>query len=93
MTLFFIISVIYPYGLIFNVKLFDNDTSLFAIINCFKASASVPYSDLLKIQDWAHQWKMSFNPYQTKQSQEVIFSTKTNKIVYPPLLQLFIHLL
>ena len=32
--------------------------------------------DLSKINDWAIQWKMSFNPYPTKQAQELIFSRK-----------------
>ena len=35
--------------------------------------------DLQKITDWAHQWKMSFNPDQSKQAQEVIFSRKMAK--------------
>ena len=29
--------------------------------------------DLPKIAEWAHQWKMSFNPDLRKQAQEVIF--------------------
>lgn len=41
---------------------------------------------MLKIQDWANQWKVSFNQDRDKQAQEVIFSRKTNKIAYPPLL-------
>ena len=47
-------------GLISDVKLFSNDTSLFSIVNCAKASASVLNNDLLKMQDWAYQWKMPF---------------------------------
>ena len=39
-----------------------------------------------KIQDWAYHWKVSFNQDQDKQAQEVIFSRKTNKSVYPSLL-------
>ena len=42
-------------------------------------------SDLLKIQDWAYQWKMSFNPDRTKQAQEIIFSRKKNATTHPPL--------
>ena len=36
-------------------------------------------SDLEKIFNWAHQWKMSFNPDPKKQAQEVIFSRKRVK--------------
>ena len=68
-----------------NVKLSANDTSLFSIVNCSKASASILNSDLLKIKDWTYQWKTPFNPNQAKQSQEAMFSRKTNKIVHPPL--------
>ena len=42
-------------------------------------------SDLIKISDWAFQWKMRFNPDPKKQAQEVIFSRKINKIDHPPL--------
>ena len=59
------------------VEPFADDTSLFSIVNCVNTSASTLNSDLLKIQDWAHQWKMSFNIGRTKQAQE-IFSRKKN---------------
>ena len=36
--------------------------------------------DLVKINNLAFQWKMSFNPDPNKQAQEVIFSRKTKKI-------------
>ena len=42
-------------------------------------------NDLLKIQDWSNQRKMLFNPDQTKQAQEVVFSRKTNIIRRPSL--------
>ena len=38
-----------------DVKLFAENTSLFSIVNCAKASAAGFNSDLLKIQDWANQ--------------------------------------
>ena len=41
--------------------------------------------DLVKISNWASQWKMSFNPDPNKQTQEVIFSRKTRKLNHPPL--------
>ena len=49
-------------GLNPEVKFFADDTSLFSIVNCINTSASKLNSDLLKMQDWVYQWKMSFNP-------------------------------
>ena len=70
-------------GLNSEVKLFADDTSLSSIVNCINTSASTLNSDLLKKQSRACQWKMSFNPYRTKQTEEIIFSTKKNEITYP----------
>ena len=67
------------------VKLFADGTSLFSIVNCVNTSASTLNSDLLKIQDWASQWKMPFNLDGTKQAQEIIFSRKKNATTHPPL--------
>ena len=67
-------------------NLFADDTSLFSIVNCVNTSASTVNSDLLKMQDWAYQWKMSFNPDRTKQAQEIIFSRKKNATTHPPLI-------
>ena len=44
-------------------------------------------TSLFNIQDWAYQWKMSFNPDRTKQAQEIIFSRKKNATTHPPLFQ------
>ena len=44
-----------PQRLMSDVKPFSDDTSLFSIVNCLKAFASVLNSDLLRIQDWANQ--------------------------------------
>ena len=63
-----------PKGLNSEVNFFADDASLFSIVNCVNTSASTRNNDLLKLQDWAYQWKMSFNPDRTKQSQEIIFS-------------------
>ena len=83
--LFFLIYINdLPEGLNSEVKLFADDTSLFSIVNCVNTSASTLNSDLLKIQDWEYQWKMSFNPDRTKQAQE-IFSRKKNATTHPPL--------
>ena len=37
------------------------------------------------ITDWAHQWKMLFNPDITKQAVEIIFSNKRSPSVFEPL--------
>ena len=36
-------------------------------------------SDLKKVTEWAHQWKMLFNPDPRKQAMEVYFSRKLNQ--------------
>ena len=84
--LFFLIYISdLPEGLNSEVKLFADDTSLFSIVNCVNTSASTLNSDLLKMQDWKYQWKMSFNPDRTKEVQEIIFSRKKNATTHPPL--------
>ena len=44
------------------VKFFADNTSLFSIIHNAKTRAYELNKDLQKIAEWAHQWKMSFNP-------------------------------
>ena len=38
-----------------------------------------------KINDWAFQWKITFNQDRSKQAQETIFSRKLKKLKHPPL--------
>ena len=38
---------------------------------------------LNKINHWAFQWEMKFNPDHSKQAQEITFSRKLQKLVYP----------
>ena len=66
-----------------NPKLFADDTSLFSVVRDLNTSAIEINDDLKKIEAWAHQWKMSFNPHPFKQAQEVIFSRKRNKPHHP----------
>ena len=61
-------------------KLFAGDTSLFSTVYNPLLSAEIMNKDLIKINEWAYQWKMSFNSDITKQAQEVIFSQKSKKI-------------
>ena len=46
-------------------------------------SAKIINDDLSRISEWAHRWKMLFNPDITKQAQEVIFSRKNTKNDHP----------
>ena len=68
-----------PNGLNSNAKLFADDTSLFSVVHNITDSAKLLNSDLCKINEWALQWKMSFNPDPKKQAQEIIFSRKTSQ--------------
>ena len=45
----------------------------------FNLSANALNNDLLKINNWAYQWKMSFNPDPSKQAQAIIFCRKIKK--------------
>ena len=56
------------------VKLFSDDISLFSVVHDPNISAELLNNDLHKIQEWAFQWKMSFNPDPSKLAHEVIFS-------------------
>ena len=62
-----------------NPRLFADETSLFSVVRDLNTSAIGINDDLKKIEAWAHQWKMSFNPAPLKQAQEVIFSRERNK--------------
>ena len=46
-------------------------------------SAEVLNQDLRAVQDWAYQWKISFNPDPAKQAEHVIFPTKVFKAEHP----------
>ena len=72
-------------GLTTNAKLFAGDLLLFSVVDNINLSATNLNSDLSKINAWANQWKMNFNPDPNKQVQEVIFSHKIRKTSHPPL--------
>ena len=42
--------------------------------------------DLRLISEWAHDWRMSFNPDPQKQAVELLFSRKRNEIDHPMVL-------
>ena len=50
------------------------------------SSANALNNDLLKINNWAYQWKMIFNPDPPKQAQEVFFSCKIKSSPHPDLI-------
>ena len=68
-----------------NVKFFADDTMLYSVVKDPKLSASELNHDLEKINQWAKQWKMAFNPDPNKQANEVLFSCKTKKVDHPAL--------
>ena len=65
-----------------NVKLFADDTLLFSVVQDVNIFARELKDDLKKINKWAFQWKMSFNPDPSKQVPEVIFSRKIKKVTF-----------
>ena len=72
-------------NLISDVRLFADDTSLFHVVTDADISADVLNHDLKAIENWAFQWKMSFNPDPTKQAEQVTFSSKSIRAVHPPI--------
>ena len=67
-----------------NAKRFADDT-LFSVVHDVNTSAKKLNNDLKKVNDWAFQWKMSFNPDPNKQAQDVIFSRKSKRSTHSPL--------
>ena len=59
-----------------NIKFFADDTMLFSIVKDPVISADDLNHDLDGICQWAHQWKMEFNPNPSKQATEFLFSCK-----------------
>ena len=69
-----------------NIKFFADDTMLFSIVKDPVLSADDLNHDLDIIYQWAHQWKMEFNPDPTKQATEVLFSCKKTSPSHPQLI-------
>ena len=67
-----------------NAKLFVDDTSLFSVVHNANTLEDEGNNDVVKINKWAYQWKISFNPDPIKQAQEVIFTRKIGKEGHPP---------
>ena len=58
---------------------------LFSIVKDPILSAGDLNHDLDIIYQWAHQWKMEFNPDPTKQATEMLFSCKKSSTNHPEL--------
>ena len=59
---------------------------LFSIVSDPVLSADVLNHDLDVIYQWAHLWKMEFNPNPTKKATEVLFSCKKFSPSHPELI-------
>ena len=55
-----------------NVKFFADDTMLFSIVKDAEISANDLNHDFDVMHQWAHQWKLEFNPEPTTQATEVL---------------------
>ena len=87
-------SVLGPiFSLIYRNDLVDNVSSeatlsadaLFTVVYDVDIAADKLNRDLDVISNWAHQWKMQFNPDINKQAIQVIFSQKKGTVVHPPI--------
>ena len=65
--------------------LFADDTSLFTVVYDVYIAADKLDRDLEIISNWAHQWKMQFNPNKNKQEVQAVFSQKKEAVAHPPL--------
>ena len=72
-----------PNNLTSTTKRFADNTSMFSIVHSAKKSCDDLNFDLTVINNWAYQWKMSFNPDPNKQAAEVIFPQKRVPVVEP----------
>ena len=75
-----------------NMRLFADDSSLFAIVRNTQETHDKLVNDLLTISAWAHQWKMKFNPDISKQATEVILTKSTNPTILFSYLMVFLSL-
>ena len=59
-----------------NMKLFADDSSLFAKVTDIATTQQSIESDLQTLSIWGHQWKMKFYPDISKADMEIVFSWK-----------------
>ena len=72
-------------GIKSQIKFFAGDTSLFSVVRNPEISTEELNHDLGLINNWAFQWKMSFNPDAIKPAEEVVLSNKRERCFHPPL--------
>ena len=71
-----------PDGITSMCKIVADDTSLFSkVLDVYKSVVELN-ANLEKINQWAYQWKIQFNPDPNKQANEVIFSPESISIAY-----------
>ena len=71
-----------PDGITSMCKIVADDTSLFSkVLDVYKSVVELN-ANLEKINQWAYQWKIQFNPDPNKQANEVIFSPESIFIAY-----------
>ena len=66
-------------------KLLADNMSLFTVVYDVDIAADKLNRDLDIISNWAHQWKMQFNPDINKHANQVIFSQKKGTGVHQPI--------
>ena len=69
-----------------NVKLIADDTSLFTVAREANEAAQHMNLDLQLVSQWAHDWRMSFNPDPQKQAVKLSFSRKRSGKDHPVIL-------
>ena len=67
------------------VKFYADYTMLFSVVQDPYISAADLNDDLKTINQWAHQWKMEFNPDPNKEATEMLFSQKKFSPFHPSL--------
>ena len=60
-----------------------NDTMVFSIVKNPEMSANDLNHDLDVIRQWAHQWKLEFDPDPTNQAAEVLFYCEKSSPNHP----------
>ena len=64
------------------IKLFADDTSIYAIVDNPLITSLSLNSDLQKVQNWSNRWLVNFNP---KKTESMIISRKVEPQFHPPL--------
>ena len=81
-----IVFFLYIYDIVKNIgsnnRLFDDDTSLFIIVDNPTTAALRLNSDLEKLSRWAATWLVTFNPFKI---ESLLISCKINGPIHPPL--------